>query len=109
MTSALRYSFGVRAAVLWVVVRAAFALLLGVDVNMPGLPPDPQPSVIRIAPPTAFVVAVLVTVLVLLDVRAMRERVFLANLGVGLRAVALTAFLAAVLIELIVYSAFALT
>jgi len=110
MRSAIPGRFAVRIAVLWVVVRVALAaLLLASGGLVPGLQAAARPPVIRIAPPAALAVAVLVTVLVLLDVRAMRERVFLANLGVGLGTVAMAAFGGAVLFELIVYSAFALT
>jgi hypothetical protein len=109
MTSAFLYSHAVRAAVLWVLVRSALVPFLIAGARLPFLPPDPQASVIHIPGRTAFAVSILVTVFVLLDVRAMRERVFLANLGIGLQAVAVTAFLTVALIELIVYTAFALT
>lgn len=47
---------------------------------------------LALTPPAVLFLAVIVTLLVLSDVRALRERAFLANLGVGLRMVAATSF-----------------
>jgi hypothetical protein len=96
-------SLVLRSTVLWILVRAVFTAFATADV-MPGL--ESQRSGIADAlavPPTvALALAAVVTLLVLSDVRAIRERTFLANLGVGLGAVACVSFGIAVAFEALV-------
>jgi hypothetical protein len=97
-----------RSVALWLLTRLAVTTF--VRVAPEGIPSSA--AVVRepwlaLQPPTAVLVALLVAVLVLLDVRALRERVFLANLGVSLGSVALLAFLCAASLEALVAAALA--
>jgi hypothetical protein len=101
-----------RATVLWILART-FWLATGAFASasvgdpadlLPGLEPAPRglAAALALTPPAALLLAAVVTVLVLCDVRALRERAFLANLGVGLRSVAAVSFAVAVAWEAVV-------
>ena len=84
--------FLVVGAAAWVLVRVAFALALAIaDV------PVPPPLILE--PPASVAVVAICSSLVVLDVLRKRERVFLANLGVALGAVALIGALPALVAE----------
>ena len=101
-----------RATFLWILARTfwlatgAFASASGGDPAdlLPGLEPAPRglEAALSLTPPAALLLAAAVTVLVLCDVHAVRERAFLANLGVGLRSVAAVSFAVAVAWEAVV-------
>lgn len=102
MPRTLLTGFLLRSAVLWVLVRLALAALLvlpvgGLDAALGEAPAraDPFPA----GGVMALAVIALVAGLVLIDLRAMRERIFLANLGLGRRAVAVVACLSAGALE----------
>ena len=90
--------FTIRSLVLWVLVRVALAPFLLLAGGMPGATTDVT-NPMRVAPVTALGIAGLVATLLWLDVRALRERVFLANLGVSRVAPAGYAFTLAVALE----------
>ena len=101
MSRKILFSFGLRTAVLWIIVRA-LVMPLAFMPAVPGLEPRSTTSALTLDPVTAVFVAALVTALVLLDVRALRERTFLANLGVPRRSVAVFAFGIVLVFELAV-------
>lgn len=90
-----------RSTFLWIVARAVLTALNRAAAGViPGGPPPPAGlDNLSIAPPTAVLMAGVVALLVLSDVRALRERTFLANLGVSLRAVGGVAFTVALALE----------
>jgi hypothetical protein len=92
------FGFTLRSLVLWVVVRLALTPFLLLAQSAPGAP-APSGNPMNVEPVTAFFIATLVAALLLLDIRAMRERVFLANLGVPRIAPAGYAFTLAVALE----------
>jgi len=94
-------SLVLRTTVLWIVARAALTVLNRAAAGIiPGGPPPPSGlDNLSIAVPTAVLLAGVVALLVLSDVRALRERTFLANLGVSRRAIAGVAFSVALVIE----------
>jgi len=102
MTTAIRHvltSFIVRSVTLWVLTRTVItAFVRGAEKTLP-LAAAGSAHPLSVAPATALLVAVLVTVLVLNDVRVMHERAFLANIGVGLRAIATLSFAVAASLE----------
>jgi hypothetical protein len=93
-------SLVLRTTVLWILMRAVFTAFSTADV-LPGLASQRTgiADALAVPPATALGLAVVVTLLVLSDVRAIRERTFLANLGVGLGAVACVSFGIVVAIE----------
>lgn len=99
-----------RATVLWVLTRMLWlATLAGASAAgsadmLSGLEPAPTglAAVLSLTPAAALLLAVAVAALVLIDVRAVRERAFLANLGVGLRSVAAVSFTVAAAWEAVV-------
>lgn len=88
-----------RAILLWVVVRVTLAAF---TLAVPGRA-QPGGSVVAgafmVEPVTALLVAAVVAALMLADVRALRERVFLANLGMGRSTAASIAFIASLGLE----------
>lgn len=100
-----------RATVLWVLVRMSWLATLALAGASAGGSAELVPgagqadtglaAVLSLAPSAALLLAVAVTALVLADVRAVRERAFLANLGVGLQSVAAVSFTVAVAWEVV--------
>jgi len=88
-----------RAAVLWLLLRLAlFAVgsLAGAgEADAGGMAASLTSGALAILPTAAVV-----TLLVFLDIAALRERAFMANLGVGRGPIAATAFSTAVALEI---------
>jgi len=103
MTTAIRpvlASFIVRSVTLWVLTRTVITgVVRSAETALPLASAAPAHP-LSVAPATALLVAALVTALVLNDVRVMHERAFLANIGVGLRAVASLSFAVAASLEI---------
>lgn len=99
------WRLALRSAGLWLASRAVLAAFGVLPVGAgPGVS-TASPSGIRSAWPTSVGVVVVVTVLALVDVRRRRERVFLADLGVSRRFVAVTAAAVGGGLELVVVAA----
>ena len=95
-------SFALRTTFIWIVVRVVFAAFGGAaDAVIPSASTEPVGIVDRLQPEpvTSLLIAAVAAALVLSDVRAMRERAFLANIGIGLRTVALFGFVGALVLE----------
>jgi hypothetical protein len=86
-----------RAIFLWIVVRVTIAGFLAVP--RPGLEARTGLQLLSVGPATAALIAAVVAVLVLTDVRALRERAFLANLGISRSTAAAVAFLTSLGLE----------
>jgi hypothetical protein len=98
-------SLVLRTTVLWILLRAVFTAFASPAANVvPGLESQRIgiADALAVPPAVALALAAVVTLLVLFDVRAIRERTFLANLGVGLGAVACVSFGIAVAFEVVV-------
>jgi hypothetical protein len=91
-------SFIGRATVMWLLVRLALLAVGSAGGALAGDAADPA-SRLLLAPSTALLAAAAVTALVLVDLTALRERAFLANLGVDRRRIAVVAFLTALGLE----------
>jgi hypothetical protein len=98
-----------RSTVLWVLTRTAMIVVVRFAPGATGTDDlAVRATGLDLAPPAAMMGALVVAILVLLDVRALRERVFLANLGISLRSVAVLAFLSAASLEALVAAVLAL-
>lgn len=97
-------SFVGRAAVLWLLVRVA---LLAVTSAGAGLPGDATSAASRLvlAPPAMPFAALAVTALLYVDMAALHERAFMANLGVDRRLIGIAAFVTALTLETAVAAA----
>jgi hypothetical protein len=100
VTPKLVLGFTLRSVVLWILVRLVLLTLMAlIPRSFPGASIDTESSPLSLSPVMAAGIAVLVSALLMFDVRAMRERVFLENLGVPLAALAGLAFAIAALLE----------
>ena len=98
-------SFILRTAALWLGTRIVFTVFIRAAARQLPAALAPPPGLthpLSIAPATAIVLAATVAALVLNDVRVMRERAFLANIGVGLRTIGSFAFAGAISLEIAV-------
>ena len=88
-----------RAAVLWLLVRLALFAVGSVagagDPDAGGMAASLTNGALAMLPTAAVV-----TLLVFIDIAALRERAFMANLGVGRRPIVATAFATAVALEI---------
>ena len=94
--------FVIRTLVLWLLARTVFTAFNRASASLlPWLGPADRSLVAAasVTPLTALLIAAAVTALTLSDVRAVRERAFLANIGVSLRAVSAIAFAVALACE----------
>lgn len=88
-----------RAAVLWLLLRLALYAVGGRDpVSGEALR---RMDRLTLAPPAVLLAAGIVVALVFIDMAALRENTFLANLGVDRRQVAATVFLSVLAFELL--------
>jgi len=93
-------SFVLRAAVLWLLLRAVlFAGGRGVG-SVLGEPLTTG-ELLAFSPPSMLLAAGVTVVLVLVDVAAMHEQAFQANLGFDRRSIVTTAFLSALGLEVL--------
>ncbi len=107
MTRSVMSGYAARSFFLWILVRltvtAGIALAADPAARLPAAGAG-RLAWVGITPATAFLVAALVAALILLDVRALRERTFMANIGVGLHEIAGLAFLVSAALEVVVAS-----
>lgn len=100
-----------RAAALWLLVRLALLAAgsagaglsaAAIDPSRYGQAPPGFLAGLVLAPPAMLLAAATVTALVYVDMAALRERAFIANLGVDRRQVGVTALLTALALEVAV-------
>lgn len=111
LTQPIATSFALRTTFIWIVVRVAFAAFRrAADAVIPLPQPEPVGFLkgLQPEPVTSLLIAAVVAALVLSDVRAMRERAFLANIGIALRTIALFSFAGALGFEIVAGVLFAL-
>ena len=96
-------SFIGRAAVMWLLVRLALLAVGSTGARLSDAAADTA-SRLALAPPAMLLAAAAVTALVLIDMAALHERAFIANLGVDRRQIGVTAFVTALGLEAAVTS-----
>ena len=104
VTTFLIRAFGLRTLVLWVLVHVCLGVLTMAG-RLPGSARISAGEAFLPSPGSAIPVALLTATLIVLDMRAMREPTFLANIGVSQVRVAAFAFMAAAFFEFLVGTA----
>ena len=85
-----------RALFMWLVLRVAFYAFSGYD---PLTGAVPLADRLSLQPPAMLAAAAFTVALVFIDIAALKERTFLANLGVDREHIAATVFLTALVLE----------
>jgi len=101
MSVRLAPSFILRAAVLWLLLRIALLAVGGGAGTILGEPVNPARA-LTFSPPAMLLTAGVTVVLVLVDIAAMHERAFQANLGYDRQSVMATSFVTALGLEVLV-------
>ncbi len=103
MSVRLAPSFILRAAVLWLLLRTALLAVGGGAGAILHEPPDPGRA-LAFSPRAMLLASCATVVLVFVDVAAMHEGAFQANLGYDRRSIGATAFVTALGLEILVAS-----
>lgn len=89
-----------RALIMWLVIRVAFYAFSGRDLVTGA--PVPLAERLALEPPAMLAAGIFTVALVFIDIAALKERTFLANLGVDREPIAATVFLTALVLEALV-------